>query len=272
MLVCLACQEADLSGWLPRAGAGSRERRAGHHRRRRLPGHPGCAHRPQRRRGVRFCGEARSINCWRCRRFWCRAPGAAPMRVDTSVAPGAARRSLGATPLAAPPPQIAFVVYVSVVPIGMPVVTGAVLAAGAREMVAEKAIVSRREPAAGALPGVRCRACVSPPPTAARRIVGRPHHSRRLSALEEMSGMEILCSGGPASTPCCCIPLGSRAAAGGGWSGCSPELAAGRRPEPLLPRPTCRQDRHPDAQPAQPGQERHRGGHAGRGRPATQRL
>ncbi|KAI3423925.1 hypothetical protein D9Q98_009759 [Chlorella vulgaris] len=52
----------------------------------------------------------------------------------------------------------AFVILVSVVPIGMPVVVGAVLAAGAREMAQEKAIVSR------------------------------------LSALEELSGMEVLCS------------------------------------------------------------------------------
>lgn len=51
-----------------------------------------------------------------------------------------------------------FVVFVSVVPIGMPVVTGAVLAVGAREMAAEKAICSR------------------------------------LSALEELSGMSVLCS------------------------------------------------------------------------------
>ncbi|KAK9833891.1 hypothetical protein WJX74_009082 [Apatococcus lobatus] len=53
---------------------------------------------------------------------------------------------------------ISFVVYVAVVPIGIPVVTGTVLAVGAREMAKEKAIVSR------------------------------------LSALEEMSGMEILAS------------------------------------------------------------------------------
>lgn len=51
-----------------------------------------------------------------------------------------------------------FVVLVSTVPIGMPVVTAAVLAVGAREMAREKAIVSR------------------------------------LSALEELSGMEVLCS------------------------------------------------------------------------------
>lgn len=38
---------------------------------------------------------------------------------------------------------ISFVVYVSVVPIGIPVVTGTVLAVGAREMAKEKAIVSR---------------------------------------------------------------------------------------------------------------------------------
>ena len=56
------------------------------------------------------------------------------------------------------PAQIAFVILVSVVPIGMPVVTGAVLAAGAREMARERAIVTR------------------------------------LSALEELSGMEVLCS------------------------------------------------------------------------------
>ena len=42
-----------------------------------------------------------------------------------------------------PTAQTAFVIFVSVVPIGMPVVTGAVLAAGAREMAAERAIVSR---------------------------------------------------------------------------------------------------------------------------------
>eukprot|EP00887_Chlorella_sp_A99_P007731 scaffold20.g7731.t1 len=53
---------------------------------------------------------------------------------------------------------IAFVVLVSTVPIGMPVVVAAVLAVGAREMVRENAIVSR------------------------------------LSALEELSGMEVLCS------------------------------------------------------------------------------
>jgi magnesium-transporting ATPase (P-type) len=35
------------------------------------------------------------------------------------------------------------VILVAVVPIGMPVVVGAVLAAGAREMAQEKAIVSR---------------------------------------------------------------------------------------------------------------------------------
>ena len=40
-------------------------------------------------------------------------------------------------------PQIAFIVLASTIPIGMPVVVGAVLAVGAREMVAEKAIVSR---------------------------------------------------------------------------------------------------------------------------------
>ena len=34
-------------------------------------------------------------------------------------------------------------ILVSVMPIGLPVVTGAVLAVGAREMVKEKAIVSR---------------------------------------------------------------------------------------------------------------------------------
>jgi H+-transporting ATPase len=51
-----------------------------------------------------------------------------------------------------------FVVFVSVVPIGMPVVTTTVLAIGAKEMVAEKAIVNR------------------------------------LSALEELSGMEVLAS------------------------------------------------------------------------------
>ncbi len=51
-----------------------------------------------------------------------------------------------------------FVIFVSVVPIGMPVVTAAVLAIGAREMVREKAIVTR------------------------------------LSALEELSGLEILAS------------------------------------------------------------------------------
>ena len=38
---------------------------------------------------------------------------------------------------------ISFVVYVAVVPIGIPVVTGTVLAVGAREMAKEKAIVSR---------------------------------------------------------------------------------------------------------------------------------
>lgn len=53
---------------------------------------------------------------------------------------------------------IFFVILVSCVPIGMPVVTGAVLAVGAREMARENAIVSR------------------------------------LSALEELSGMEVLCS------------------------------------------------------------------------------
>jgi H+-transporting ATPase len=37
----------------------------------------------------------------------------------------------------------AFVIFVSVVPIGMPVVTTTVLAVGAREMAAEKAIVTR---------------------------------------------------------------------------------------------------------------------------------
>lgn len=51
-----------------------------------------------------------------------------------------------------------FVIFVSVVPIGMPVVTAAVLAVGAREMVREKAIVTR------------------------------------LSALEELSGLEVLAS------------------------------------------------------------------------------
>eukprot|EP00897_Mesotaenium_endlicherianum_P006539 jgi/Mesen1/5913/ME000030S05179 len=53
---------------------------------------------------------------------------------------------------------IAFVILVAVVPIGMPLVTTAVLAVGAREMARNKAIVSR------------------------------------LSAMEEMSGMEVLCS------------------------------------------------------------------------------
>lgn len=53
---------------------------------------------------------------------------------------------------------IAFIILAATIPIGMPVVTGAVLAVGAREMVAEKAIVTR------------------------------------LSALEELSGMEVLCS------------------------------------------------------------------------------
>ena len=42
-----------------------------------------------------------------------------------------------------PIPQIAFIILASTIPIGMPVVTGAVLAVGAREMVAEKAIVTR---------------------------------------------------------------------------------------------------------------------------------
>lgn len=42
-----------------------------------------------------------------------------------------------------PAPQVAFIVLASTIPIGMPVVVGAVLAVGAREMVAEKAIVSR---------------------------------------------------------------------------------------------------------------------------------
>eukprot|EP00898_Chlorokybus_atmophyticus_P001625 jgi/Chlat1/2463/Chrsp171S02344 len=51
-----------------------------------------------------------------------------------------------------------FIIFVSVVPIGMPVVTTTVLAVGARELANEKAIVSR------------------------------------LSAMEELSGMEILCS------------------------------------------------------------------------------
>lgn len=45
-------------------------------------------------------------------------------------------------------------ILVSVVPIGMPVVTGAVLAAGAREMAQEKAIVSRSElPGGGVVVG-----------------------------------------------------------------------------------------------------------------------
>ncbi|KAL3158516.1 hypothetical protein ABBQ38_010745 [Trebouxia sp. C0009 RCD-2024] len=52
----------------------------------------------------------------------------------------------------------AFVIFVSSVPIGVPVVTTTVLAVGARQMAKEKAIVSR------------------------------------LSALEELSGMEVLCS------------------------------------------------------------------------------
>ncbi|KAK9819692.1 hypothetical protein WJX72_001191 [[Myrmecia] bisecta] len=51
-----------------------------------------------------------------------------------------------------------FVIFVAVVPIGMPVVVGTVLALGARELASEKAIVSR------------------------------------LSALEELSGMEVLAS------------------------------------------------------------------------------
>ena len=38
---------------------------------------------------------------------------------------------------------ISSVIFVSVVPIGIPVVTGTVLAVGAREMAKEKAIVSR---------------------------------------------------------------------------------------------------------------------------------
>lgn len=42
-------------------------------------------------------------------------------------------------------------ILVSVVPIGMPVVVGAVLAAGAREMAQEKAIVSRCAALHGAL-------------------------------------------------------------------------------------------------------------------------
>lgn len=37
----------------------------------------------------------------------------------------------------------AFVIFVAVVPVGMPVVTTTVLAVGAREMAAEKAIVTR---------------------------------------------------------------------------------------------------------------------------------
>lgn len=101
--------------------------------------------------------------------------------------------------------QIAFVVYVSVVPIGMPVVTGAVLAAGAREMVAEKAIVSRQAHngvggwggvLAAALCGV-CEAAYARSVCALRRPPPSPKgiHLCRLSALEEMSGMEILCSG-----------------------------------------------------------------------------
>ena len=41
------------------------------------------------------------------------------------------------------PLQVAFIILASTIPIGMPVVIGAVLAVGAREMVAEKAIVTR---------------------------------------------------------------------------------------------------------------------------------
>lgn len=48
------------------------------------------------------------------------------------------------SPTPHPPfPQIAFIILAATIPIGMPVVTGAVLAVGAREMVAEKAIVTR---------------------------------------------------------------------------------------------------------------------------------
>ncbi len=53
---------------------------------------------------------------------------------------------------------LSFIIFLGVVPVGMPVVTTTVLGVGARELAREKAIVSR------------------------------------LSAMEEMSGMEILCS------------------------------------------------------------------------------
>ena len=75
----------------------------------------------------------------------------------------------------------------------MPVVVGAVLAVGARKMAKEKAIVSRCAPSSCGdvlrlylprlLPGI----------TAALRFFPLIQR-RRLSALEELSGMEVLCS------------------------------------------------------------------------------
>ena len=47
---------------------------------------------------------------------------------------------------------IAFVILVSSVPVGMPVVTTTVLAVGAREMAKQKAIVNRQSPSQPPLP------------------------------------------------------------------------------------------------------------------------
>jgi hypothetical protein len=71
-------------------------------------------------------------------RIW-RACGACPIHISVSPGP-LLPPSLSCRPCLL---QISFVILVSVMPIGLPVVTGAVLAVGAREMVKEKAIVSR---------------------------------------------------------------------------------------------------------------------------------
>ena len=110
------------------------------------------------------------------------------------------------------------------VPAGMPVVTAAVLAVGAREMVRENAIVSR------------------------------------LSALEELSGMEVLCSGGLSLgfLNCCLAAFMWQGLLSGLSSSSSSSddissTALAVRIHMHAPAP-CRQDGHSDAEQAVAGQ------------------